>query len=231
MNGIKTIFLLLVLSQLGACAVMSKNECFNANWEQVGYRVAVDGEPNQTRAYNKREKVCAKHGALADWREFQKGHADGMVDYCQLGNALELGVEGRYRVLEGHVCPENDYPGFREAFRTGYKLHLLRRDVQQSQSTISNLESRRYGYRRDIRSINNQLREDEIDKSQRKTLRYKRQKLRDYIYDIDREIEQCRRRLYREESAERSYSYFLYEDYAYSLSDRYIDPRKKSKSE
>lgn len=229
MNGIQKILLLLALSQLGACAVMSKKECLNANWEQVGYRVAIDGEPNETRAYNKREKVCAKHGALANWGEFQKGHSDGMVDYCQLSNAVELGVEGRSRALEGHVCPENNYPGFHEAFRTGYKLYLLRRDVQQSRSAISELESRRYRYKKNIRNINDQLDSDEIDKPQRKALRYRRRELRDYIYDVEHEIELCQSRLYHELSVASSYSNFLYHDYVFSLSDRYIDPRENPK--
>lgn len=229
MNGIQKVLLIIALSQLGACAVMSKKECLTADWEQVGYGVGLDGNPNQTYTFNKREKACAKHGAAANWGEFQQGHSDGVVEFCQLGNAVELGADGVSRAIDQQVCPERDYPGFREAFNVGYKLHALRSDVQNSRSTISSLESRRYGYEKDLKHIRKQINSEDTDKLEHKSLRYDRRQIRDYMYDIDREIEQCRQRLYHEQSVANDYSDYVYNDYVFSLSDQFVDPRLNRK--
>ena len=60
MKGIKNVIGLLVLSQLGACAVMSKQECITADWRQVGYQVGVNGNDDISHAFNVREQACAK---------------------------------------------------------------------------------------------------------------------------------------------------------------------------
>jgi len=230
MQGIKKTLLLLALSQLGACAVMSKQECLNADWRNVGYGVGSNGNSSISDAFNLRERTCAKHGAAANWKQFRQGHSDGIVQFCQLSNALELGVNGTSRAIDERVCPERDYPGFRNAFRVGYKLHELRNRVYRSNSVISDLNSRIYRYQKDIRRINKELNSNEIDKQQAKYLRRERREIRRYIYDLDREIEQCRQRLYHQQSAANDYSDYVYQDYLLSLSDKFVDPRNRKHS-
>ncbi len=229
MQGIKTAMLLLALSQLGACAVMSKQECLNADWRQVGYHIGNNGNIDISEAFNLRERTCAKHGATANWRQFKLGHADGIVQFCQLGNAVELGVDGVNRAIDDQVCSERDYPGFREAFDKGYKLHLLRSRVQQSHATISDLNNRAYRYQKDIRRINHDLRSEDLDldKSERKHLRRERRELRRHLYRLEDEIEQCRKRLYHQQSEANNYSDYVYQDYLLSLSNEFIDPRNR----
>jgi len=225
-RAIKRAIGLLILSQLGACAVMSKQECVNADWRQVGYQVGVDGNTDISQAYSARERACSKHGVEANWQHFEQGHADGVVQYCQLDNAVELGVRGASRSIDNQVCSERDYPGFREAFNVGYKLYALRKLVQESDSTIANLNSKTYRHQQDIRRINHDLESEDLDKSARKRLRQERRKIRAYIYELDQEIKQCNNRLYRQKSAARNYSDYVYQDYVFSLNDEFVDPRK-----
>jgi len=199
-RAIKRAIGLLILSQLGACAVMSKQECVNADWRQVGYQVGVDGNTDISQAYSARERACSKHGVEANWQHFEQGHADGVVQYCQLDNAVELGVRGASRSIDNQVCSERDYPGFREAFNVGYQ--------------------------QDIRRINHDLESEDLDKSARKRLRQERRKIRAYIYELDQEIKQCNNRLYRQKSAARNYSDYVYQDYVFSLNDEFVDHRK-----
>ena len=70
MERVKTLALVVVITQLGACAVMSKQQCMDANWREVGYKVAFDGAISQVETFEKREKTCAKHGEIADYRHF-----------------------------------------------------------------------------------------------------------------------------------------------------------------
>lgn len=231
MQGINKAILLLALSQLGACAVMSKQECLNADWRNVGYGVGLNGNINKSDAFNIRQRACEKHGASANWLQFQQGHADGVVQYCQLSNAVELGIKGASKAIDKQICREHDYPGFGEAFSVGYKLHVLRDRIYQSNSNITTLNNRLSRYRKDIHRINEALNAEDLDKSERKHLQRERRKIRSYVYDLDREIEHCRQRQYQQKSAESDYSDYVYQDYLLSLSDRFIDPRNKKREQ
>jgi len=224
--------LLLALSQLSACAVMSKQECLNADWRQVGYNIGNTGNIDISESFNLRESTCAKHGATANWRQFKRGHADGVVQFCQLDNAVELGVGGVSRVIDDQVCSERDYPGFREAFQAGYKLHVLRSRVRQSNATIANLNDRAYRYEKDIRRINRELGSEELDldKSEREYLGREHRELRRHLYRLEDEIEQCRKRLYHQQSEANNYSDYVYQDYLLSLSNEFVDPRNSKRS-
>lgn len=228
MKILKIGILLLVLSKLSACAVMGKKECFNADWQQVGYSVALEGDVNVSNAFRKRQKACSQYGVNANLSEFKQGHADGTVAYCQPSNAVELGVQGKRQVLESHLCPEHDYPGFSDAFSNGYKLYLLRRDLQASASRVSNLENIIYRNRQQIRHINQLLSADDIKDKQRNHLRYQRRSLRDQIYQAGREISYQNNRLRQISSEAEYYENYLYDDYVFSLDGLYIDPRQSA---
>lgn len=230
MYVIKKALLLLALSQLGACAVMSKSDCLNADWRQVGYGVGIDGKLDKTDAFNVREKACVKHGAPANWEQFKDGHADGIVEFCQLINAVELGARGAHRAIDNQVCPERDYPGFGEAFRVGYKLHTLNSRIYENNSEIVNLNNQIHRYEKQIRRINQDLSAQGSNESNLNQLKSERRNLRNRIYQLDRNAEQYRRRLYQDQSARDSYSAYVYEDYITTLSDRFVDPRNKKPS-
>lgn len=230
MQGIKKAVLLLALSQLCACAVMSKKECLDANWLKVGYGVGAEGDIKIGEAFNVREHTCAKHGVVANWQQFKQGHGDGIVQFCQLSNALELGAKGITRAIDDQICAEHDYPGFSNAFGVGYKLHELRSRVYSSRSIISDLNSRIYRYEKDIRRINHKLDSDEVDKEQRKYLRRERRQIRSHIYELDHEIAQCERRLYQDQAAANNYHNSIYQDYLLNLSNELVDPRNRKRS-
>ena len=226
-NKIATLLMLVVLSQLSACAVMSKKECLNANWQEIGYRVATDGNPDMPTEFNSREKACAKHGAIADWFEFSQGHSDGTVDYCQLSNAVDLGVIGRKSTIDDNVCPENDYPGFNDAFFVGYKLFLLKQEAYHSEITLSDLESTLYSYEKRISRLNNQLSDEELDKSEIKSIKQHRRQIKRNIHDVKSDIKSYENHLYFDELRVSEYADFLYQDYMLGLSIKYVDPRIK----
>jgi hypothetical protein len=207
---------------------MSKQECLGADWRQVGYSVGVDGNTDISDQFNRREQTCVKHGASANWKRFQQGHSDGIVQYCQLGNALELGASGHSQVIDNQICAERDYPGFREAFNVGYQLHVLRSRARESHSALVNLSDSRDRYEQSSRQIRHRLREDNIDEAERKRLRYRLRENRDDIYQIDRKEEQYSRRYHRDQSEANRYADEVYDDYAFSVSDRFIDPRVKT---
>lgn len=231
MERVKTLALVVMLTQVGACAVMSKQQCMDANWRQVGYEVAFDGAVNQTEAFETREKACAKHGEVANYRQFKQGFADGRVYHCQLDNALTLGVKGRLRTLENHLCPERDYPGFNEAFEVGFKLNRLRSIANRSNQSISSLNSKIYSNRKRIDRINSKINSGDFDKEDRKRLRHERRRLHDNILYAKREISHLEQIYYDDLAEARRYQDYVYNDYIYSLDDRHVDPRVTRKYE
>lgn len=230
MNCIQKIILIITLSQLGACAVISKKDCLDANWHQIGYRVGLSGNIQTDNAFRIREKSCAKHGATANWNQFEQGHDDGLVQYCQLDNAVRLGVNGVHKAIDYQICPERDYPGFTEAFSVGYKLHELRGHVHQIDAYLSDLQSKLYHYQQDIKHINEELRSNDLDKSKRKSLKNKRHKLEKYSHNIKRDIRRQIHRLNDRQAIADHYAEFIYEDYLLHLSNEFIDPRKRRQS-
>jgi len=228
MKIISKILLILAFTQLTACAVMSKQECVSADWRQVGYDVGVDGNTDISDQFNRREQTCVKHGTSANWQQFQQGHSDGIVQYCQLGNALELGASGHSQVIDEQVCAERDYPGFRQAFDVGYQLYVLRSRARDSHSALVNLSDSRDHHEQSNRRIRHRLREGDIDEDERRRLRYRLRENRDDIYQIDHKVDQYRRRYQQDQSEANRYANEVYDDYAFSLSDRFIDPRVKS---
>jgi len=227
MNVIFKALLLITLTQLSACAVLSKTDCLNADWRQIGYDVALNGNTNKESAFALREKACIKHGTTANWNEFNLGHSDGSVQYCQLDNAVQLGIKGVTRVIDNQICPERDYRGFNQAFNTGYRLYKLNERIHYASTNISNLNSQLYTYQTDIRHIEKKLSSKGLDKSERKQLHHKRKKLQHYYYEIDQEIEQHHYHLHQSQIAADNYADFIYQDYLLNIDTRFIDPRKE----
>ena len=56
--------LLVLLAALGGCASLSKNECLNANWEDIGIRDGANGRPEEYLIQH--SKACAKVGVTPD---------------------------------------------------------------------------------------------------------------------------------------------------------------------
>ena len=225
MNKIGKIVFLLMLTQLSACAVMTKQECLSADWQHVGYNVGLSGKVDISKEFNRRAKTCAKHGSTANWQEFSAGHSDGIVQFCQLDNAVELGVKGARYAINNEVCPDHYYPDFREAFDAGYQLHVLNDRVNESSSAILSAESYIRDYKKRIKRIDKQLRSAGLDNHQVKSLRHERNKLRDDIFYLERDIAQYQRYLYHDKKEQRRYADFLYQEYLFNLSDEFVDPR------
>jgi len=85
---------LVVLACLCACADMSKTECAQANWRQLGYEDAMSG---QTLArFGRRSEACRKNGLPADRAQYEAGHAQGQAGFC-------TAARGRGDALAGQV--------------------------------------------------------------------------------------------------------------------------------
>ncbi|HET7868270.1 MAG TPA: DUF2799 domain-containing protein [Burkholderiaceae bacterium] len=72
--------LLAALMGLAGCADMSKSECAQADWRELGRQDAMSG---QTLArFGRRAEACRKNGLPADKALYEAGHAQGQAAFC-----------------------------------------------------------------------------------------------------------------------------------------------------
>jgi hypothetical protein len=136
---------LLVLA-MGGCASMSSEECQLSDWSAVGFEDGARGYT--TERFSNRRKACAKHGVTADFRAYQEGRDEGLVQFCQPSRGYNLGVSGnRYN----GVCDIALEEEFLDAYRVGYQLYTLRSNVDSANSRISSKRNELQRLEDDIR--------------------------------------------------------------------------------
>ena len=120
---------------MSGCASMSGDECAASDWHAVGY---ADGSNGYTSdRFSKYTKACSKHGISPDFRAYQVGRDEGLVEFCQPSRGYNLGVSGgRYH----GVCDAAMEEEFLDAYRVGHQLYTLRSAVNNANSRISNKE-------------------------------------------------------------------------------------------
>ena len=219
------IFILLITTQLSACVVLSKSECLNADWREIGYGVAISGNKNLENAFSVREKACNKHGTTANFQEFKQGHSDGSVQFCQLDNAVDLGIQGKIYVIDTQICPEQDYQGFYQAFNTGYRLRKLHQQVRNTSTHLSQLNKQLDNDKADINKIEKELRSNNLAKKERNQLKHKRKELQQHLFELEHDIERYEHRLHQNQITADNYSDFIHQDYLLNLNNKFIDPR------
>jgi len=199
--------LLLLISQLSACAVMSKTDCLNADWRQQGYKVGVSGEPSISAAFDKREKRCSRYGVGADWVAFENGYSEGVDEYCAVSNAVKLGVRGISRAVE--TCSEAEYFGFYKAFNAGYKLFELNEYVRQADYDLNRLENSIYNYQREQQNLRRRLDSNQLSEDERRYAGERYRRLRRQISYLRSDVREFQNRLYNHQRAADKYARYL----------------------
>lgn len=143
--------ILTVTALLGVsgCASMSSEECAASDWSAIGYEDGSRGYT--TERFAKHRKACAKHGITPDFRAYQAGRDEGLVEFCQPSRGYNLGVNGG--TYHG-VCDAALEEEFLDAYRVGHQLYTLRANVNYANSQI-------YAKERQLEAVHNDIREKE----------------------------------------------------------------------
>jgi hypothetical protein len=174
------------LTLLSACATMDEDQCRSADWYDIGVRDGLAGEPASQLAQHR--KACAEYGVRPHEQRYQDGRAEGLREYCRLGNAIDSGLKGRQ--YQG-VCPAHRDRDFRYYNDAAYAVYQLRNEVESTHASIEDKEHRlrdrklgddqRAELRNDIRRLDRKL--DRL-----------RDDLRDRERELDRLSDEARRR-------------------------------------
>lgn len=130
-----------LLLLLTGCATMNESECASADWRLIGLEDGARGQP--LAFLGRHRKACAEYGIAPDLAVYERGHADGLRQYCTPDNGFRQGRSGRR--YHG-VCPGSLEGGFVAGYETGLELHQLsqmiahlQRDVRAMQSELVEL--------------------------------------------------------------------------------------------
>jgi len=170
----KFLFLFSLIFILSACASLSKEECLQGNWFDIGYS---DGKSGQDiRRLSEHREACSEFHVKPDARAYKQGREQGLVRYCTAENALQEGLSGNnYH----DVCPINIEPVFIKKYRQGLSIYKLQKEINQHKSRIS--------------SVNYDL---DSDKRRAKLSAKKIKKLERELIELDVKVEEKQKRLY-----------------------------------
>jgi len=169
---LKILILGLLSLLLISCASLSKEECLNGDWYEIGYEDGINGKPR--KRLSKHIKACAEYNVRADKNHYMQGREKGLQSYCTLENALQVGLNGE---TYEHVCPRRIEPTFLKKYRQGKAIYDLEQEISQHESRISSLEYK-------LKKKKDKLSKDEIKD-------YKRE-----IEDLEIRIEEKTKHLY-----------------------------------
>ncbi|MEO8017879.1 MAG: DUF2799 domain-containing protein [Pseudomonadota bacterium] len=131
---------------LGGCASLSKSECMNANWEDIGVRDGANGQPEEYLIQH--STACAKVHVVPDRGAWLHGRERGLERFCVPHRAYQLGEYGSG--FEVGICHNFDQDRLQDAYEKG-------RDVHRFADDLSSIDS-------EIRDINSRLEDKEKDK-------------------------------------------------------------------
>ena len=130
----KSLFALLILTLVTAtgCNSMSKQNCEDANWENVGRYDGSQGRP--LKDYKLAKQQCEIYSRTPDEVAYMKGYQDGLLTYCTEKNGEILGRTGS-RYFEN--CPEHLKSNFFRSYRYGlsqFKAQMNRDNYEAFQN-------------------------------------------------------------------------------------------------
>jgi hypothetical protein len=160
---------------------MSPQECKLANWHEVGRTDGMAG--NSMHIFEERRGDCAEANVKADTQAYLAGREQGLRTYCQMPNALQIGLRGES--YQG-VCPASIDPEFRRRHDIGFDVHSLRGKLDQLESRYDALERRLHSRKADLDKHGRENGKNDDFKRQYREFEAEEHKIRNEQQDIER---------------------------------------------
>jgi hypothetical protein len=167
---------LALLGSLGGCASLSKSECLNANWEDVGIRDGANGRPEEYLIQH--TTACAKVNVVPDRGAWSQGRERGLERFCQPQRMYNIGEYGG--TLDIGICRNFDQERLSHAYEVG-------RDVNRRQHALNEIDT-------ELRDIRTRLENKELAQKERERLAYRLGQLEYERIDAAESLDRARRR-------------------------------------
>ncbi len=163
---------------LAACASIPAEQCPYVDWHALGIEDGLRGHgPDRIAAHR---SACAKVGIAPDTRAWEAGRQQGLMTYCQLPNAITLGLS---RQTYSYACTD---PTFGE-------LHAAARRLGEARHAIESLDRDLDARERRLVTDRKLSDKDRAElRAEIRQLERRRDRLRDERRDADRALERLR---------------------------------------
>ncbi|HEU0282842.1 MAG TPA: DUF2799 domain-containing protein, partial [Gallionella sp.] len=84
--------ILACIALLSGCSTLNEQECRSADWYQLGVKDGQHGEP--ANLLDEHKESCKRYSIRPDESRYLAGRETGLAQYCQLGNAFRIGMNG-----------------------------------------------------------------------------------------------------------------------------------------
>jgi hypothetical protein len=166
----------LAMLALGGCASLSKSECLNADWQDIGIRDGASGQPEEYLIQH--STACAKVGITPDRERWLMGREQGLERFCTPARAYQIGEYGGS--FDAAICRNYDQERLFSAYQQG-------RDVNRLAGEIESLDS-------EIRNIHAALDDKNLEAKERERLAYRLGQLEYQRNDAQRAYDDARYR-------------------------------------
>lgn len=211
MNFTRNLLIVSVAVLQSACAVISKTECLGNDWHSIGYELGRQGETQPSKAFAKRAKICAKYEVRADQGEYRIGYEEGLLAYCDVDNAVKLGVRGDRKALR--LCREDLHPGFSATFDSGFQLYELRSDERAARRELERMDATEQRIRQRVYQLRNLANANDATESRRRNAIQRIGSLRHELRRINHDRRHFEERYYHAREASEAYQELLSLEY------------------
>ncbi len=165
MTKFKIILGVLLSLMAGGCATLDKSECREADWKIIGLEDGARGRP--LSYIGNHRKACAEYGVKPDLAQYERGHVNGLQQFCIADNGFRLGRAGR---SYNNVCPPALNGRFLAGYETGRQLHALSADIGRMQNDVQAMQTELDESAKRQLNLENMLVSGTISASTRKSL-------------------------------------------------------------
>lgn len=129
-------FLSIVLTgSLISCATLSKKECLEADWYEIGRRDGILGKPRSI--FQEHLDACVEYRVTPDREVYYRGRNDGLKIYCTKDNGFE---QGRRRRKYNYICPPELEPDFLAGYARGNEIYLYNSKMASLQKRMKRID-------------------------------------------------------------------------------------------
>ena len=133
------IFLLLtsILLSISGCATLSREDCMQGSWFELGLHDGRMGKPFNRLAQH--QKSCLEFNIHIDSKQYNAGRKQGLQTFCQLDNAIHIGLKGQ---LYQSVCPPEIHSAFQRYNDAAYGVYQSQENLKRIDDELFNMENR-----------------------------------------------------------------------------------------
>ena len=158
---------------VAACASLTKNQCQQGNWFEIGQSDGAQGRP--LSVFEDHVDACGEYKIRPNRRRYEDGRNFGLARYCTPLSGFKA---GRNFQTYQNVCP----PESRGEFIRGYELG----------GQFGQVEKQLISVKQDIDEIEGSLRKDKLKPDQKERLYKQVDRLREEKDRLESEIQRIR---------------------------------------